>query len=738
MRFTWKKRKLLKRYIITYVLVFAVPLVVFSYIIYQQSVKRFSQQYIETSQTAAKGVSIDLARLLDLAESTANSVRGNPYFSSSSIKDFAGSFIYIDQRMSELSSLNKDFFEIAFYSDESGLVYTSSTYEKKFYFEHIFCSSAFSAETDFYNISASQWIPMQPVETGSRSTFSSSLVIPVERRIENGKRTTTSVLIAHLEIERIRQLLSPVTAIPDTHVVAFYNGTPILADDFEILQYFLQKEPENLQNTTLSVCDASYFVKWDNPSAQISVLTLLPQKNIKFLASDILKTYLLSLLLSALIGVSLVFFSVRQSYQPILRLFQKAARATGPPPEDIQTLDEVGQASYAFDNLVESKTKAETAHWKIKLKHVLLRLLENSSVYCCQPSFANHLKELKIDFSAKSYCCILFSQCADRDLLARTLLCPPPNFGGKLFCTGDLEETSSVALLCCEEACEDDISNVLKQVQGLYSCAGIGNFVSELSNVTLSYKQAYHALITNGENPGIHEYSHLRAMKENDILAQFSKETELFSSAVAQQEESKMRLSLSRIADLLELIPTKGSVAMLLHHLLFVAVKGLAAANISFTSTVDLFENIAQPYKATAEKEWLQAFSTHLSSLLGQRDKCASSFPANDCVKDIQYALLYINSNYSKETFSIKQLADDMGMSISNLSHFFKNKTNKNISYYINELRITEAKRLLRETDLKIAEIFPLIGYSHASSLTKSFKKSTGKTPSQYKSSVLR
>ncbi len=732
----WKKKKLLQKYIITYFLVFAVPLVIFSQIIYRQSVKKYSTQYVEIAQTAANGVLVDLARLLDLAASTANTLRENPYFSSSSIQDFAGSFIYIDQMMSRISALNKDFTQIGFYSTESNLIYTSSTYNKDFYFARIFRSDNLHAQTEFSDLSEPLWIPMQDALIHEAPTCISSLIVPVERGINNGKRTTNSVLIAHLNIERIQQLFAPITALPQTHAVVFYKGVPILSDSSAVLEAFSAQSPADLQEKIVTLNDEQYQLQWNDRNAKFSVLTLIPQKNMRVLASDILRVYLFSLLISALIGLFLIFFGVKQSYQPIMRLFQKAARLTEQIPDEFTNMDEVSQTSYVLDNLVEGKAKAEIAHKEMKLKHVLLRLLENSASYSQQASFGQHLRELQIDLHAQRYCCILFTQCENLHDLSQALSQKANPFGINVFCTEDIDENSAVALLCYSETDTPLPENVLEHAGGLFESAGIGNFVCEINSITVSYKQAYHALISAGKSKGIYKYCHLSTIQENDILVQFSKESELFSSAVSHKQQSKMLLSVSRIADLLEMLPTKDSAGMLLHHILFVAVKALAAANIPYASVVELFENIASPDNKSAEKDWLQALAAHLSALLNENSSAAATSYTNPSMKDIQYALLYINANYAKETFSIKQLADEMGMSISNLSHFFKNKTNQNISDYINELRITQAKRLLTETDLKIADIFPLLGFSHASSFTKSFKQTTGQTPSQYKASI--
>jgi AraC-like DNA-binding protein len=54
-------------------------------------------------------------------------------------------------------------------------------------------------------------------------------------------------------------------------------------------------------------------------------------------------------------------------------------------------------------------------------------------------------------------------------------------------------------------------------------------------------------------------------------------------------------------------------------------------------------------------------------------------------------------------------------------------------SSIVEEIKITEAKRLLSETDFPITEIADLLRYRHLPSFTRAFKRSTGSPPSEFR-----
>lgn len=94
----------------------------------------------------------------------------------------------------------------------------------------------------------------------------------------------------------------------------------------------------------------------------------------------------------------------------------------------------------------------------------------------------------------------------------------------------------------------------------------------------------------------------------------------------------------------------------------------------------------------------------------------------------------YLKEHY-RETIRISRLAEFAGHHPVYLSHLFKLKTGSSIRDYVHRLRIAEAKRLLRRTDMKIAAIAKHLGYHDPEAFTEKFKAMAAMPPSEYRAS---
>lgn len=84
--------------------------------------------------------------------------------------------------------------------------------------------------------------------------------------------------------------------------------------------------------------------------------------------------------------------------------------------------------------------------------------------------------------------------------------------------------------------------------------------------------------------------------------------------------------------------------------------------------------------------------------------------------------------------FSLPELAEQMKVTVHQLSQVINEGLGKSFFEMTAEYRIEEAKRLLREqANIKIEEIAGQVGYNSKSSFNTSFKKITGKTPSEWR-----
>lgn len=93
----------------------------------------------------------------------------------------------------------------------------------------------------------------------------------------------------------------------------------------------------------------------------------------------------------------------------------------------------------------------------------------------------------------------------------------------------------------------------------------------------------------------------------------------------------------------------------------------------------------------------------------------------------------YIRENYAYN-FSLTDLAEIFGYNAKYLGRVFKSRTGTTVNAYCNTLRIGEAKRLLKETQMRITEIALETGFNNISYFNYVFFQETGMAPGAYRS----
>ena len=91
-----------------------------------------------------------------------------------------------------------------------------------------------------------------------------------------------------------------------------------------------------------------------------------------------------------------------------------------------------------------------------------------------------------------------------------------------------------------------------------------------------------------------------------------------------------------------------------------------------------------------------------------------------------------VNDNLSNTEISVKQIADEIGISTVHLNRKLKELTNQTSSRFIRNIRLQAAARLLAEKKHSIAEVSDLTGFSDPNYFSKSFKELYGMYPTAY------
>lgn len=95
-----------------------------------------------------------------------------------------------------------------------------------------------------------------------------------------------------------------------------------------------------------------------------------------------------------------------------------------------------------------------------------------------------------------------------------------------------------------------------------------------------------------------------------------------------------------------------------------------------------------------------------------------------------------IRNNISNSDLDVALICKEVGVSRASLYNKMKAITDMGAGDYITRMRLDEAIRLIRTTDLTFAEIADRTGFSTARYFSTIFKQHTGKTPTQYKSDL--
>lgn len=98
-------------------------------------------------------------------------------------------------------------------------------------------------------------------------------------------------------------------------------------------------------------------------------------------------------------------------------------------------------------------------------------------------------------------------------------------------------------------------------------------------------------------------------------------------------------------------------------------------------------------------------------------------------------AIEYIDSHYAEQV-QLSDAAEAAAVSNAYLSRLFAEHLNTPFVDYLTELRVAQAKRLIRESGMNIKEIAFSVGYQDPNYFSKIFRKATGESPTVYATAI--
>ncbi|WP_138431370.1 AraC family transcriptional regulator [Fodinibius saliphilus] len=168
--------------------------------------------------------------------------------------------------------------------------------------------------------------------------------------------------------------------------------------------------------------------------------------------------------------------------------------------------------------------------------------------------------------------------------------------------------------------------------------------------------------------------------------------------------------------------------------------KLIKRANRGLAFSSEVAQKIGNRMQALLNISGFDRFLETLSILhdLSQTEKYAylaqqsSTHPPDDKESErINNIINYILNHY-KEDIKLETIAEVANYSKTSFCRFFKKRTRKTFTQFLNEVRIAQACKLLRNTDLNISQICYESGFNNVSNFNRQFKRITDTTPRKY------
>lgn len=256
---------------------------------------------------------------------------------------------------------------------------------------------------------------------------------------------------------------------------------------------------------------------------------------------------------------------------------------------------------------------------------------------------------------------------------------------------------------------------------------GIGSGVDDPLLISETYQEARQAFKQAGEkNP-------ITFFRQSTNLSKSSFNIAIFKNALTQAfEEFDIDILYNTLTQIIELFSAHPQCFLqamdgscnILYLSMSMLPDGEETISQIFTEYPDGYRSIYQMKNIQQIIQWLTTFRDSLCATLKSKRKTYKEHLINSIQK-------YIDSHI-EERLSLNDVAAVFGLSPNYLSTLFKKTCSIGFSEYITQGKISRAKNLLLEQDMKIYEIAEHLGFESAFYFSKVFKKVEGISPREY------
>lgn len=447
-----------------------------------------------------------------------------------------------------------------------------------------------------------------------------------------------------------------------------------------------------------------------------------------------------------LLSILLCFYFTHKNHKEITETLAVLRGGDNPENEDWEVPQYVSHEmirSYA-GHMAEKNSAYQTKLKEVRLSQkssVLSRFLRNAYRSSAEKTKALASVDLQIGQEKCAALCVQFDEICNEyftadDMTARQLIVDlmVTHAGVKLEVL-DSMPTEVIGVLAVDDNYEtalDEIISILNvriaYEYGMDLRIGVGNAVDSIFDIHKSYEQAKE-VIRYGESVGknIRIFDQMDALDEVVFYPVMTDDKISNYMIAGRAEEAKsviMSIYTENFRDNARMLSME-AIALVRYRVI------KAVTSVAEKQGVSIH---ADTKKLLTEKSVSKYFAalTDLVDLIVKEIMTKKSNAQNILAVKVRE---YIQEHYMDCGLSVKQIANSLHFHENYISNLYKEEYGENLSNAIEQLRIEKASELLRTTDIRIGEVAAAVGYSSDSSFRRAFKKITGVSPVDYRTS---
>lgn len=431
--------------------------------------------------------------------------------------------------------------------------------------------------------------------------------------------------------------------------------------------------------------------------------------------------------IALLLGVILIFYTMRMTYQPIRRLSAYTEQlVSGPGGDELETLRDV------------------LDHLSTENRHLNAQLRQGESLHMLRDSLLFALLKRKFDSfaafnEAGAPLGIAFTQPHYAVLMLRAVESEPGE--------GIPLEHVGEALRACLSGFDILYRDLFEQIVCLVGLPEGAGLAEALARLPQAFVRVCGVPFTVGVSP---VYSRIEDIATAAFEASLAQRESFMrgTAAVIPYGDIAQSLSLAEYpaAELdqlrLALLSQDDAQFRALLERLFARVRGsrmpsLVARNlcvgiVHMIITHRGASTARQAASTLLELDYFQTLEDYYAFIVGLMEPdAAQDRAAADTLLEQIHA--YAAEHFDSHNFSIQAMAAQLGVNSSYMSQYYKLQTGATLLDYTTALRIRKAQTLLETTTMPLAMVSESIGYYNLNSFIRRFKQVTGQTPGEYR-----